>query len=171
MSDYDNIQVTREGAIAIVTVNRPKALNALNSMTVTELLQAQTEVEVDPGVRAVILTGQGSFFCSGGTKEGLLAIHNRAVNFTDVKLYELPLRCEVPVVAAMAGHAVGGGLVMGMFADIAVMARESIYTANFMRYGFTKRRFQNRCRATNGGCPIVWRVPTSRTYSSVRSGS
>ncbi len=56
---YENLLVTRDGAVATVTINRPKALNALNSQTVNELLEASHDLEIDPDVRAVILTGAG----------------------------------------------------------------------------------------------------------------
>ena len=57
--------------------------------------------------------------------------------FTDSSLYSLPLECEVPVISAMQGHGIGGGFVFGLFADFVVLSRESVYTANFMKYGFT----------------------------------
>jgi polyketide biosynthesis enoyl-CoA hydratase PksI len=57
--------------------------------------------------------------------------------FTDSSLYGLPLECRIPVVAAMQGHGIGGGFVFGLFADCVVLSRESVYTTNFMKYGFT----------------------------------
>jgi polyketide biosynthesis enoyl-CoA hydratase PksI len=54
-----------------------------------------------------------------------------------MSIYSAPLLCEVPVIAAMQGHGIGGGFVFGLFADCAVLGRESVYTANFMKYGFT----------------------------------
>jgi 4-carboxy-3-alkylbut-2-enoyl-[acp] decarboxylase len=47
------------------------------------------------------------------------------------------LECDIPVISAMQGHGIGGGFVMGLFSDFVVLSRESIYTANFMKYGFT----------------------------------
>lgn len=55
----------------------------------------------------------------------------------DSNFYDLLLNCEVPVISAMQGHALGGGLVFGCFADIIVMGIECIYSTNFMKYGFT----------------------------------
>ena len=49
----------------------------------------------------------------------------------------MPLDCKIPVIAAMQGHAIGGGFSLGLFADFVLLSRESIYTASFMKYGFT----------------------------------
>lgn len=88
--------------------------------------------------KAVILTGYDSYFASGGTKEGLLRISDGETKFTSAgNLYSLALDCPIPVISAMQGHGIGGGFAMGMFSDFVVMSRESIYTTNFMKYGFT----------------------------------
>ena len=87
--------------------------------------------------RVVVLTGYDNYFASGGTREDLLSLHAGAGQFTDASIYSLPLRCDVPVIAAMQGHGIGGGFVLGLFADCVVLSRESVYTANFMKYGFT----------------------------------
>ena len=57
--------------------------------------------------------------------------------FTDSNLYSLALECPVHVIAAMQGHGICGGFVMVLFADFIILSRESIYTTNFMKYGFT----------------------------------
>lgn len=87
--------------------------------------------------KAVILTGYDSYFASGGTREALLDFNAGRGAFTDRDIYSLPLECPIPVISAMQGHAIGGGLALGLFADISVLGRESVYTANFMKYGFT----------------------------------
>lgn len=87
--------------------------------------------------KVAILTGYDSYFASGGTQEGLLAIQQGEAQFTDINLYSLPLECPVPVISAMQGHGIGGGFVMGLFADIVILGRECVYTTNFMKYGFT----------------------------------
>ncbi|MBD3316024.1 MAG: enoyl-CoA hydratase, partial [Chitinivibrionales bacterium] len=87
--------------------------------------------------KAVILTGYDTYFASGGTQESLLSIYEGKLSFTDADLYSLALNCPVPVISAMQGHGIGGGFAMGMFADFVVFSRESVYTTNFMKYGFT----------------------------------
>ncbi len=87
--------------------------------------------------KVVVLTGYDNYFASGGTQELLMGLSDGRGAFTDRALYSLPLHCPVPVISAMQGHGIGGGFVLGMFADMVVLSRESIYAANFMRYGFT----------------------------------
>ena len=113
-----------------------------NKNTFSEELMAGM-VDVFATIRArsedkvVILTGYDSYFSTGGTESGLQDLSAGKGKFTDQDLYSLALNCPIPVIAAMQGHGVGGGFVMGLFADFVVMSRESVYTTNFMKYGFT----------------------------------
>ncbi|MGH8444782.1 MAG: polyketide synthase [Solimonas sp.] len=81
--------------------------------------------------------GYDSIFCAGGTQEELPTLAEHKVTFDAHDFYRALLDCPVPVIAAMQGHALGGGLVFGLYADLVVMAQEAIYSANFMKYGFT----------------------------------
>lgn len=132
------IELTEMGA-GIVQVRMQDRVNK-NTFT-NELIHGLTEAFAAIGARAdckvVILTGYDNYFSSGGAQEGLRELCEGKIKFTDKDLYSLALNCPIPVIAAMQGHGVGGGFVMGMFADLPVLARESIYTANFMKYGFT----------------------------------
>ncbi|AHM66824.1 MULTISPECIES: polyketide synthase [Paenibacillus] len=101
------------------------------------LREAFRTIQDDSTCKVVIITGYDNYFATGGTQEGLLAIHEGTSKFTDENIYSLALNCKVPVIAAMQGHAVGGGFVMGLFSDFVILSKESMYTTNFMRYGFT----------------------------------
>ena len=68
---------------------------------------------------------------------GAADLAEHKVTFDAHDFYRALLDCPVPVIAAMQGHALGGGLVFGLYADLVVMAQEAIYSANFMKYGFT----------------------------------
>jgi polyketide biosynthesis enoyl-CoA hydratase PksI len=125
-----------DGVVQIVMEDRESG-NGFSEHLVNQLVEAFRRVSGDTECRAVILTGYDTYFASGGTQESLLALHGGAGKFTDSSLYRLPLECELPVVAAMQGHAIGGGLVLGLSCDCSVLAREGLYTANFMKYGFT----------------------------------
>jgi polyketide biosynthesis enoyl-CoA hydratase PksI len=108
------------------------------SSTLTEgLMSAYESIENNSKYKVVIVTGFDSYFASGGTQEDLLALSKGEANFSDRDLYSLALNCPIPVISAMQGHGIGGGFVMGLFADFVVLSRESIYTTNFMKYGFT----------------------------------
>lgn len=101
------------------------------------LIAAFDSVKANKLCKVVILTGYDSYFASGGTQEALLHLSEGKNKFSDRDLYSLALNCPVPVISAMQGHGIGGGFVMGLFADFVVLSRESIYTTNFMKYGFT----------------------------------
>lgn len=108
------------------------------SMELAEgLIEAFATINDNANYRVVILTGYDSYFASGGTKESLLLLSAGHGKFTDIDLYSLALNCPIPVIAAMQGHGIGGGFALGMFADFPILSRESIYTTNFMKYGFT----------------------------------
>jgi polyketide biosynthesis enoyl-CoA hydratase PksI len=111
--------------------------NALSDRLVGQLMAAFADVACRDDVKVVVLTGDGPYFCTGGTRETLLAIHEKQFSFSETNLYRVSIDCPVPVVSAMQGHAMGGGLVLGLGADICILAAERIYAANFMNYGFT----------------------------------
>ncbi|AFI28404.1 MULTISPECIES: polyketide synthase [unclassified Bacillus (in: firmicutes)] len=126
-----------EHAIIQVKMHDRAHKNAFSQELTDGLIQAFEYIRQHPKYKAVILTGYDNYFASGGTQEGLLRIQQGVTKFTDDNLYSLALDCEIPVIAAMQGHGIGGGFVMGLFADFVILSRESVYTANFMKYGFT----------------------------------
>lgn len=111
--------------------------NTFSDGLIVGLSAAFKRVNASAEYKAVILTGYDSYFASGGTQESLLQIQERRIKFTDSDLYSLALDCPIPVIAAMQGHGIGGGFAMGLFSDFVILSQESIYTTNFMKYGFT----------------------------------
>lgn len=128
---------TIEPGIVQVTMQDRVHHNSFSDELTLGLLDVFPRIAALPDCRAVILTGYDSYFATGGTRDGLLALHAEKGSFADTNLYRLALDCPVPVIAAMQGHGIGGGFVMGLFADFVVLSRESVYTTNFMTYGFT----------------------------------
>ncbi|WP_025701965.1 polyketide synthase [Paenibacillus forsythiae] len=126
-----------EPGIVQITMQDRIHKNTFSDSLVIGLTEAFKSIHDNSAYKAVILTGYDSYFSSGGTKEALLAIHDHRLKFTDSNIYSLALDCRIPVIAAMQGHGIGGGFVMGMFSDFVIFSRESVYTANFMKYGFT----------------------------------
>ena len=121
-----------------ITMQSRQSKNTFTTELILTLVEAFEHVrQAGDKYRCVVLTGYDTYFASGGTKEGLQTIQSGKASFTDINIYSLALDCEIPVISAMQGHGIGGGFVMGMFADFVVMSRESIYTTNFMKYGFT----------------------------------
>ncbi len=132
------VSLKRAGpGIGVVVLEDRASRNTFSRPFVNGLLRAFAEVEADPELRVVVVHGYDTYFCCGGTKEELLSILEGKLQFTDAGFYDVFLRCSVPVIAAMQGHALGGGLALGCFADLLVLSEESLYSANFMRYGFT----------------------------------
>ncbi|TCS93649.1 polyketide synthase [Hazenella coriacea] len=111
--------------------------NAFSEELIEGLIKAFDIIRNNKKYKVVILTGYDSYFAAGGTQEGLLRIQQGLTQFTDDNIYSLALDCPIPVIAAMQGHGIGGGFVMGLFADFVILSRESVYTTNFMKYGFT----------------------------------
>ena len=150
----DGVVQWREDAAGIVWITMQDRVNknTFSAGLVRGLAEAFASVERSSTSKVVVLTGFDSYFACGGTQEGLLSIQDRTTKFTDSNLYRLPLDCSVPVIAAMQGHGIGGGLVLGLFADLIVMSRESVYTANFMKYGFTP--------GMGATCVLPWKLGT-----------
>jgi polyketide biosynthesis enoyl-CoA hydratase PksI len=123
--------------IAVVEMADRENSNQFTRALVEELAECVAQAQRNPDARVVVVHGYGSIFCTGGTRDELLGIFDGHIRFDDVPLYRLFLDCELPVISAMQGHALGGGLILGLFADLVILAEESLYSANFMKYGFT----------------------------------
>lgn len=130
-----------DAGIALIRMEDRKNKNLFTQGFTGQLTEIFEFVEHNPLFKVIVLTGFDHYFLSGGTKEALLDIQRGEKTFLDTEdkrnLYSLPLDCRLPVIAAMQGHAIGGGLSLGLFADFIIMGTESIYTAGFMKYGFT----------------------------------
>ena len=137
------IKLSREGTIGIVKLEEREYRNTFSKRFIGDLLKVFDDIKKDPEIKVVVVQGYDNYFCCGGTKEELKSLYigiNREdvkANFSDLNFHDLLLQCNVPVIAAMQGHAIGGGLAFGSYADIIVMAEECIYNAVFMKYGFT----------------------------------
>src|SRR5215813_3427456 len=125
--DYENLLVAYEGAVATVTINRPKALGALNTHTVTELLELSTDLEANPNVRAVVLTGSGDkAFVAGADISEMSEMRPReARHFAELggALMTAIETSDKPWIAAVNGFALGGGCELALACDIIYAAR------------------------------------------------
>ncbi|MBX3709979.1 MAG: enoyl-CoA hydratase/isomerase family protein [Gammaproteobacteria bacterium] len=124
-------------SIVQITMQDKMNKNTFSENLILGLIDAFNKINQNSNYKAVILTGYDHYFASGGTQESLLALQSGQIKFTDVNIYSLALECPIPVISAMQGHGIGGGFVMGLFADFVILSQESIYTTNFMKYGFT----------------------------------
>jgi 2-(1,2-epoxy-1,2-dihydrophenyl)acetyl-CoA isomerase len=134
----------REGAVAVVTLNRPGQRNALDLEMKTALLDALTEAALDPEVRAVVLTGAGSAFCVGqdlGEHAEALSADPRAA-FETVERHYSPIVLALatmpkPVIAAVNGTCVGAGLGFALACDLRVYADGTTLGTAFSSIGLT----------------------------------
>ena len=127
-----------EGGIAVLSMREDGNRNMLTDELLRALEQSFAEITSRPELTVVVLTGSEQVFCMGGAPEALEALAAKQKTFTDAAfVYEGLLRCELPVIAAIRGHAAGGGLAFGLYADAVVMSRDGSYTANFLKYCFT----------------------------------
>jgi acyl transferase domain-containing protein/enoyl-CoA hydratase/carnithine racemase/acyl carrier protein len=124
--------------IGLVIIEDRSNANMFTPDVLNGLSARFAEIGQNPQIKTVIVTGYDNVFCMGGTRDFLTDVANRETQCSSVPfVYEGLLQCPVPVIAAIQGHAYGGGLIFGLFADIIVMAEEGVYSANFTKYGFT----------------------------------
>lgn len=126
-----------ERGIATITMGDASGRNALSEPFVRELSDALAALAACAEARVAVLLGLPDVFSSGASREMLQAILDGKLAPADLVLPRAVLDLPVPVIAAMEGHAVGGGLALGLCADIILIARESSYGCNFMSLGFT----------------------------------
>ena len=123
---FENLLLERDGAVAIVTINRPKVLNALNSQTVDELRRAMLELKADASVRAIVLTGAGEKSFVAGADINELAVQTptggREHALTGQHVFDVIENLGKPVVAAINGFALGGGCELAMACTLRIAA-------------------------------------------------
>jgi enoyl-CoA hydratase len=121
-TEYSNILVERRGAVGILTLNRPQALNALNAALIAELGAAFDELESDPAIGAIVVTGNDKAFAAGADiKEMADKTYMQAYAEDFITSgWERVAQCRKPVVAAVGGVALGGGCEVAMMCDIVI---------------------------------------------------
>src|SRR5437867_12822178 len=123
---FDNLLLEREGAVAIVTINRPKVLNALNARTLDELRRVVLDLEHDDGVRVVIVTGAGEKSFVAGADINELAVQTptggRELALTGQHVLDTIESMGKPVLAAINGYALGGGCELAMACTLRLAA-------------------------------------------------
>jgi len=131
------VRLTIRDGIAAVVLADPGSSNALGVEMVHALQDAFAAIDRNNELRVVVLSAEGDTFSSGAPRALLLQLAAGDLRPTDIVLPKLLLDCAVPVIAAMAGHATGGGFALGLAADILLLGEESRYGFTFMNMGFT----------------------------------
>ncbi len=111
--------------------------NGLTPDFVEALIDNLLEIKNNEDIKVLVISGLPDIFCSGADLETLEKLCKKQIKPVDIVLSKMILDIPVPIISAMEGHAIGGGLALGLCADIAILAEESRYGCSFMNMGFT----------------------------------
>jgi len=126
----------KNGGVTTVIINRPGVRNAVDRPTAEELAEAFRAFEADDEAHAAVLTGTGGFFCAGADLKGFTEGRaNRMAEDGDGPMGPSRMRMKKPVIAAVEGYAVAGGLELALWCDMRVVARDSVFGVFCRRWG------------------------------------
>jgi enoyl-CoA hydratase len=125
-----------DGNLAIVTINRPEARNAVDRPTAAALAEAFRKFDADDLLSIAILTGAGGFFCAGADLKAVASARgNRVTEDGDGPLGCSRMLLSKPVIAAVEGYAVAGGFELALWCDMRVAARDAVFGVFCRRFG------------------------------------
>ena len=130
----------KKGAVGILTVNRPEALNAINSALLDELYDKVSEIAADESVRCLILTGSGKAFVAGadiGEMKDLSKQEGYEFGMRGHRSFTAVENLEIPVIAAVNGYALGGGCELVLCADIRIASERAKFAQPEVGLGIT----------------------------------
>jgi enoyl-CoA hydratase len=135
-----SLLISRDGPVTIVTINRPERRNAVDGETGRGLIEAFQEFDADESAKVAILTGAGEAFCAGADLKALAGgdtsqrVVTGGVN-SPAPMGPSRLRLSKPVIAAIEGHAVAGGMELALWCDLRVMAEDAVFGIYCRRFG------------------------------------
>ncbi|MGA4961444.1 crotonase/enoyl-CoA hydratase family protein [Streptomyces pseudogriseolus] len=130
------VRIERRGGVTTVVLSRPEARNGVDGPTAAELADAFRAFEADDEARAAVLWGEGGTFCAGADLKALGTERaNRVAEDGDGPMGPTRLRLSKPVIAAVSGHAVAGGLELALWCDLRVAEEDAVFGVFCRRWG------------------------------------
>lgn len=139
-----------ENGIGLLTLNRPERLNAINLEMLAELYSLFRDLDDNAGIRVIVMTGAGSGFCSGAdlkddrltNEDGLKAFQSAPLHLEVIQkkycgVIKEMRRISQPIIAAVNGHAAGGGFSMVLASDIIIASPDALFTPSFINIGLS----------------------------------
>ncbi|GAA1414993.1 polyketide synthase [Catellatospora coxensis] len=133
--DYSPVVLRLDPPVATIVMRDHEGRNAIRPPLQRAMRRALATAAAEEDIRVVVVTGLPEVFCAGAARETLLGVEGGQKHDDYEPFARLFPRCPLPVITAMDGHAIGGGLVVGLYADIPVLSERSLYAANFLQYG------------------------------------
>jgi enoyl-CoA hydratase len=171
VTDYENILVEQTGRVGVITLNRPAALNALSSGMLADVVAAATAFDLDAGIGAIVITGSARAFAAGADIKEM-----SSQSFIEMYLadwfagWDRLVAVRTPLIAAVAGHALGGGCELALLCDFIIAADTAKFGQPEIKLGVIPGiGGSQRLTRTVGKAKAMEMILTGRTIDAVEA--
>lgn len=168
---YENILLARHGRVGIITLNRPKALNALNFATMQDVVGAAIRLDADPEIGAIIITGSERAFAAGADIKEMSTMSYMDMYLADwFAGWDRLAAVRTPVIAAVSGHALGGGCELALICDFIIASDTATFGQPEIKLGvFPGMGGSQRLTRAVGKAKAMEMILTGRTIDAVEA--